>query len=53
MKMVAMEHDDPNSVLIEPGSTQELIWTFNDSAGLQFACNVPGITNREWSANLI
>lgn len=42
MKMVAMEHDDPNSVLIEPGSTQELIWTFNDSAGLQFACNVPG-----------
>ena len=42
MKMVGMEHNDPNSVLIEPGAIQELIWTFNNSTGLQFACNVPG-----------
>ncbi|MHC8411253.1 cupredoxin domain-containing protein [Pseudomonas sp. Hz4] len=42
MKMVGMEHNDPNSVLIEPGSTQELIWTFTKSTGLEFACNVPG-----------
>ncbi|MHC8299269.1 cupredoxin domain-containing protein [Pseudomonas sp. ZS1P83] len=42
MKMVGMEHNDPNSVLIQPGATQELIWTFNNSTGLQFACNVPG-----------
>ncbi|MCZ7176025.1 hypothetical protein NK362_24125, partial [Salmonella enterica] len=42
MKMVGMEHNDPNSVLVEPGATKELIWTFNNSAGLQFACNVPG-----------
>ena len=42
MKMVGMEHNDQNSVLIEPGATKELIWTFNNTAGLQFACNVPG-----------
>ena len=42
MKMVEMEHNDPNSVLIEPGATKELIWTFNTTTGLQFACNVPG-----------
>ncbi|MGV8864963.1 MAG: cupredoxin domain-containing protein [Pseudomonas sp.] len=42
MKMVGMEHNDPNSVLIEPGATQELIWTFSKSTDLEFACNVPG-----------
>lgn len=42
MKMVGMEHNDPNSVLIEPGATKELIWTFTKSTGLEFACNVPG-----------
>lgn len=42
MKMVAMEHNDSNSVLIEPGATKELIWTFSKSTGLEFACNVPG-----------
>lgn len=42
MKMVGMEPNDPNSVLIEPGATKELIWTFNNTTGLQFACNVPG-----------
>ncbi|VVP23481.1 plastocyanin/azurin family copper-binding protein [Pseudomonas fluorescens] len=42
MKMVGMEHNDPNSVLIEPGTTKELIWTFSKSTSLEFACNVPG-----------
>ena len=42
MKMVGMEHNDPNSVLIEPGATKELIWTFYKSTSLEFACNVPG-----------
>ncbi|WDG77672.1 plastocyanin/azurin family copper-binding protein [Pseudomonas chlororaphis] len=37
-----MGHSAPNSVLIEPGATKELIWTFNTSTGLQFACNRPG-----------
>ncbi len=37
-----MTHDDPNSVLIEPGETRELIWKFTKAEKLEFACNVPG-----------
>ena len=37
-----MKHDDPNSVLVEPGKTAELTWTFAKAADLEFACNVPG-----------
>jgi uncharacterized cupredoxin-like copper-binding protein len=37
-----MMHDDPNSVLVEPGRTAERIWTFPKAAELQFSCNVPG-----------
>ncbi|WP_324733781.1 cupredoxin domain-containing protein [Pseudomonas paeninsulae] len=42
MKMVGMAHNDPNSVLIEPGATKELVWTFTKSTSLEFACNMPG-----------
>jgi uncharacterized cupredoxin-like copper-binding protein len=38
----AMKHDDPNSVLLEPGESAEVVWTFPQHAELQFACNVPG-----------
>lgn len=37
-----MKHDDPNSVLIEPGKTGELTWTFTKATNLEFACNIPG-----------
>ncbi|QCF28061.1 cupredoxin domain-containing protein [Hydrocarboniclastica marina] len=37
-----MEHDDPNSVLLEPGESAEVVWTFGENADLEFACNVPG-----------
>lgn len=37
-----MSHDDPNSVLLEPGETAELIWTFPVGGTLEFACNLPG-----------
>ncbi|KAF0863922.1 plastocyanin/azurin family copper-binding protein [Pseudomonas sp. LD120] len=37
-----MRHDDPNSVLVEPGKQAELTWTFSKSGSLEFACNVPG-----------
>ena len=37
-----MKHDDPNSVLLEPGKTGQVIWTFPQSGALEFACNVPG-----------
>ena len=42
MNMPGMKHDDPNSVLVEPGKTAELTWTFTRADNLQFACNVPG-----------
>jgi len=37
-----MEHNDPNSVLLEPGKQAEVIWRFTKEAELEFACNVPG-----------
>ena len=37
-----MKHDDPNSVLVEPGKTAELTWTFTKATELEFACNIPG-----------
>ncbi|MBN2974966.1 copper-binding protein [Pseudomonas fluorescens] len=40
--MGGMKHDDPNSVLVEPGKTAELTWTFTKATGLEFACNLPG-----------
>jgi uncharacterized cupredoxin-like copper-binding protein len=38
----ARGHDDPNSVLLEPGETKVLVWKFSDPTTLEFACNVPG-----------
>ena len=35
-------HKDPNSVLLEPGETGEVVWTFPKDGMLEFACNVPG-----------
>ena len=37
-----MKHDDPNSVLVEPGKTKDLVWTFTQAADLEFTCNIPG-----------
>ncbi|KOX98933.1 copper-resistant cuproprotein CopI [Pseudomonas nunensis] len=37
-----MKHDDPNSVLVPPGKTAELTWTFSKATQLEFACNIPG-----------
>ncbi|MBP7336999.1 cupredoxin family protein [Niveispirillum sp.] len=42
MGMGHMDHDDANSVLVEPGKTGELVWTFGQDMSLEFACNVPG-----------
>lgn len=38
----SMKHDDPNSVLVEPGESRELVWTFPGEANVEFACNLPG-----------
>ena len=37
-----MSHDEANSVLMEPGETREVTWTFNTNSDLEFACNIPG-----------
>jgi uncharacterized cupredoxin-like copper-binding protein len=37
-----MEHNDPNSVLLEPSKSAEIIWKFSNKTELEFACNVPG-----------
>ena len=42
MEASGMMHDDPNSVLLEPGGEAELIWTFFEAGDYGFACNVPG-----------
>ncbi len=42
MNMTDMAHDDANSVLLEPGNTAEVIWTFSGDADLQLSCNIPG-----------
>lgn len=35
-------HDEPNSTLLEPGESGEIVWSFPEHATLEFACNVPG-----------
>ena len=35
-------HDEPNSKLLEPGKSGEIVWSFPKHANLEFACNVPG-----------
>ena len=37
-----MEHDDPNSALLEPKKFSEIIWKFDTRTKLEFACNIPG-----------
>ena len=43
--MAPMSHQhgaESGSVLVEPGKSAEMIWTFPKDATLEFACNVPG-----------
>ncbi len=37
-----MDHGDPNSVLLEPEKSAQIVWKFNSDARLEFACNIPG-----------
>lgn len=37
-----LEHNDPNSALLEPKKNQEIIWKFTNTGIFEFACNVPG-----------
>ena len=37
-----MEHDDPNSVLLQPEETGEIVWTFSKGGEFEVACLIPG-----------
>jgi uncharacterized cupredoxin-like copper-binding protein len=45
-QMPNMVHDDPNVVTVNPGETKELIWKFGKDANVEFACNMPGHSER-------
>lgn len=56
MRTAGMMHNDANSVLLEPGESSEIIWTFSGAAeDILIACNVPGHrrAGMEASINLI
>ncbi len=42
MREMGMAHDDPSSVLLEPGESGEIVWTFPEDGQVGYACNVPG-----------
>lgn len=37
-----MEHEDSNSIRLEPGKTGEIIWNFANAGKFEFACLIPG-----------
>jgi uncharacterized cupredoxin-like copper-binding protein len=42
LEMPGMAHDEDNSIIVPPGATKELVYTF-DAAGSSLAgCHVPG-----------
>lgn len=36
------DHDHANSLLLNPGESGDLVWSFDRADDLEFACNVPG-----------
>jgi uncharacterized cupredoxin-like copper-binding protein len=42
MKFPNMEHDEPYMAHVKPGSTGEIVWTFNRSGEFGFACLIAG-----------
>ncbi|PYC46633.1 cupredoxin [Litorivita pollutaquae] len=42
MAQMDMEHDDPNSIRLDPGADGEVIWTFANEGTFEFACLIPG-----------
>lgn len=42
MAEMGMEHDDPNSVRLDPDQSDEVIWTFANAGTFEFACLIPG-----------
>ena len=42
MAAMDMAHDDPNSVRLEPGQSDDVIWNFANAGTFEFACLIPG-----------
>lgn len=42
MAKMDMEHDDPNSVRLDPGESGEIIWKFANAGTFEHACLIPG-----------
>ena len=42
MAKMDMEHDDPNSVRLDPTTSGEVVWTFSNAGTFEFACLIPG-----------
>ena len=42
MAKMEMEHDDPNSVRLDPSASGEVVWTFSNEGTFEFACLIPG-----------
>jgi len=41
-KAPEMEHDNPNSVRLDPGKTGNVTWKFTNAGKFEFACLIPG-----------
>lgn len=42
-KMPSMDMpNEPNGIMLKPGQTKTLIWTFGQGGEVEFACHVPG-----------
>lgn len=37
-----MMHEDGSSLLVEPGQTKDLVWSFSKATDLELACDMPG-----------
>ena len=37
-----MEHDDPNAVTVDPGTTKTILWKFTKAGTFDYGCLVPG-----------
>ena len=41
-KFPDMEHDDPNSVRLQAGESDQIVWNFTNGGTFEFACLIPG-----------
>jgi uncharacterized cupredoxin-like copper-binding protein len=42
LKFPNMEHDEPYMAHVDPGKSEQIVWTFNRPGRFEFACLIPG-----------